>query len=308
MRWLAGALALFLAAGCVPLTPYAELRQRLPAANLLEVDGRLAHVVRSGSGEPVVLLHGFGASSYSWRHVVEALADGYELIALDLNGFGYTERPRDPSGYTVGGQLALVTGVMDALGIDSAHVAGHSYGGALALHLAWRHPERVRSLVLVDSAGVAYPWTRRTVTAAFPPLTYLYVRARALRRDFIRAGLERSIADDAQVTPELVDEYHRRLTVEGVSRAFRGLTRPTSEPRELPELERLDLPVLMVWGAEDQLTDLEIARQAAAELPRARLEVLDGVGHIPLEERPGELAELMRRFLAGGPAGAEPAR
>ena len=298
MRGLAACVALVLATGCVPLVPYEEIQTRVRPEQLIEVDGRLVHVERAGLGEPVVLLHGFGASAYSWRHVAEALAGEYRLIGIDLAGFGYTERSRRASDYTVAGQLSLVLGVMDALGIDSAHVAGHSYGGALAANLAWRHPDRVRSLVLVDSARPSSPWTRRHPSATITPLTWLYVRTRAIRRQSVRAGLERSFADDAAITPELVDAYYERIRVEGVSRAFRGLTRPTSEPVELPEMENLDLPVLMVWGAEDELTVLEEARQVAEALPDAELTVLDGVGHIPLEESPAELAELMRRFLA----------
>jgi pimeloyl-ACP methyl ester carboxylesterase len=298
MRRLAGALALTLAGGCVPLISYEEVRARLPAESLIEVDGRLAHVVRSGSGEPVVLLHGFGASAYSWRHVTAALASEYELIAIDLNGFGYTERPRSAAAYTVAGQLALVLGVMDALGVDSAHLAGHSYGGALATHLAWRRPERVRSLILVDSAGAAYPWERRNSSAANRPLTYLFVRTRAIKRDAVVSGLEGSFADDSRITPGLVDAYHERVRIEGVSRAFRGLTVPTSEPRELPDLARLDLPALLVWGAEDELTVPQAGREAAELLPQAEFHLLDGVGHIPPEESPDELAELMRAFLA----------
>ena len=292
------ALALLLAGGCVPVTPYAEVAARLPSERLVEVDGRQVHVVRSGSGEPLVLLHGFGSSAYSWRRVAAALADDYRLIAIDLNGHGFTERARGAEAYTVAGQLSLILGVMDRLGVERAHLAGHSYGGALAANLAWRHPERVRSLTLVNSALPSYPWTRRNVAAAIPPLVYLYVRAKAISRDSVRAGLERSFADDGQITPEMVDAYHERVRIEGVSRAFRGLTRPTDEPRELPDLARLEVPVLMVWGDQDKLTQLEIAREVADILPDAELVVLDSVGHIPLEESPDELAELMRRFLA----------
>jgi pimeloyl-ACP methyl ester carboxylesterase len=303
MRRFAGAVALLLAAGCVPLTPYAEIRDRLPAESLIEVDGRLVHVARSGHGEPVVLLHGFGASSYSWRHVTAELSGEYELIAVDLNGFGYSERPRRAAAYTVAGQLALVMGVMDALGIERAHLAGHSYGGALALHAAWRHPQRCHTLVLVDSAGADYPWVRRTPLAAVTPLSHLFVRARAVKRDAVAKGLRGSIADDSLVTPELVGAYFERVRIEGVSRAFRGLTVPTSEPRELPDLERLDLPVLLVWGAEDELISPDAARRAAESLPDAELEILDGVGHIPPEESPAALAERMRRFLRRHPLG-----
>ena len=115
-----------------------------------------------------------------------------------------------------------------------------------------------------------------------------------IKRDAVLVGLQRSFADDSLITPELVDAYFERLRIEGVSRAFRGLTVPTSEPRELPDLARLDLPVLLVWGAEDELILPQAAERAAEILPRAELEILDGVGHIPLEESPAELAELMR--------------
>ncbi len=286
MRRLAGALALVLAGGCVPLIPFEQIRSRLPAESLIEVRSRLAHVVRSGSGEPVVMLHGFGGSAFSWRHVAADLASDHDSIAIDLNGFGYTERSRDAADYTVSGQLALVLGVMDALGVESAHVAGHSYGGALAMHLAWRHPERVRSLVLVDSAGAEYPWERRQRSAANRPLTYLFVRTRAIKRDAVAKALRGSIADDSRVTTELVDAYHERVRIEGVSRAFRGLTQPTREPRELPDLARLDLPVLIVWGAEDTLTLPQAGREAAETLPRAEFHMID------------EVAALMRAFLA----------
>ncbi len=300
-RRLGAAAATLLLAACVPLTPYDEVASRLPEGSLVEVDGRRVHVARAGDGEPVLLLHGFGASAYSWRHVSAALDDAFQLIAPDLNGFGFSERPREIAAYTVAGQLRLVLGVMDALGLDSAHVAGHSYGGALAVHLAWRHPERVRSLVLVDSAGPEYPWHRRTVTAAFPPLTYLFVRARAIRREAVEIGLARSFEDDSLVTQELVDAYFDRVRIEGVSRAFRGLTAPTREPEELPEIAELELPVLLVWGSEDELVGPEAGRRIAERLPNGRFELLDGVGHIPLEESPAELARVMRSFLAALP-------
>lgn len=306
MKRLVGVLALILAGGCVPLTPYSTVRDRLPADSLIEVNGRLAHVVRSGSGEPVILLHGFGASAFSWRHVMAALQTEQALTAIDLNGFGYTERPRRAAGYTVAGQLALVIGVMDALGIDSAHVAGHSYGGAIALHLAWRHPERVRSVTLIDSAALSYPWDRRSRSAAVGPISHLFVRGRAIKRDSIRAGLERSFADDSQITPELVDEYYERLRIEGISRAFRGLTRPTPEPRELPDLTWFELPVLMVWGAQDEISLPEDGRAAAELIPNSEFELIDGAGHIPLEESPARLADLMRAFLERNRSASSP--
>ncbi len=288
-----------LAAGCVAVTPYAEVRQRLPAASFLEIDGRSVYVERTGAGEPLVLLHGFAASSFTWRRVADELADSYRVVAPDLNGFGYTERPRRAAPYTVAGQLALVVAVMDRLEIESAHVAGHSYGGALAVHLAWRHPERVRSLVLVDSAGADYPWKRRHIGATLRPVAQLFVRMLGLSRERVREGLERSIHDDRLVTPELVEAYFERLTIEGVGRAYWGLSKPTREPKARIPVEELDLPVLLVWGAEDTLIGPEAGRLVAERLPRAEFVELPATGHIPPEERPEELARRIAGFLAG---------
>src|SRR5206468_1124100 len=102
------------------------------------------------------------ASTYSWRKVIPALSASHWVIAIDLNGFGYTERPKDPASYTREGQAALILAVMDALGIDRAHVVGHSYGGGLSLFLASTHPERFRTLILVDSSAPTYPDDRRS--------------------------------------------------------------------------------------------------------------------------------------------------
>lgn len=297
-------LALLLAAGgCVGLTPYEEVAARLPAGRLVEVAGQRVHVERWGAaGEPVLLLHGFGGSTYSWRGVGPRLGERHQVIAVDLNGFGYTERPRDLDAYTVSGQLALVLGVLDGMGLDRVHVAGHSYGGALALHLAWRHPERVRSLVLVDSAGPGYPSKRRHLLAGVGPLASGFVRAVGLRTRRVQSGLEASFHDDAAVTPELVAAYVERLRVEGISRAYRGLTAPRRERPEAGfDYAAIEQPVLVVWGAEDRLVAPEEGRAAAERMPQARFVLLDETGHIPPEERPAELARLIIEFLETGP-------
>lgn len=297
-------LATLLAAGCVPLTPYREIRLQLPTDRLVEVDGRPVHVVQRGEGEPLVLLHGFGASTYSWRLVVPELAERYRTVAIDLNGFGFSQRPAEAAAYTVAGQLATVLAVLDELGIDSAHLAGHSYGGALSLHLAWRHPERVRSLILIDSAGPEYPWERRYPLAAVRPLISAFVRVYGLRRSSVRKGLERSFADDGQVTEELIDAYFERVKVSGAGRAYYHLSAPTREPRELPVLERLAVPTLVVWGSEDVLIGPEYGRQAAERIPAAEFRLIEGAGHIPLEEAPDRLAGLMLEFLDRQPSAA----
>jgi 2-hydroxymuconate-semialdehyde hydrolase len=189
---------------------------------------------------------------------------------------------------------------MDALGIEDAHVIGHSYGGALTMALVAAHPERVRSMVLVDSAAVDYPLNRRKWFAAVPPFNWIYVRGLALRAGSIRRLFERAFYDDALVTEELVEAYLERLRVEGAARAYRGLTRPRPASRWSREVryEELYVPTLVVWGAEDQVANLEQGRAHAELLPDHRFVAIEAAGHSPMEEKPTQFVEAVTAFLA----------
>lgn len=298
MRAVPLLLALSCLTGCASLRPFAEIRREVPEDRFVRVGSQLVHVEQAGAGEVVVLLHGFGGSTYSWRQVIPGLAESFRVVAIDLNGFGYTERPQAREAYTREGQAALVLGVLDALGIERAHFAGHSYGGAITLWIAFRHPERVRSLVLVDSAAPTYPNDRRSGLAGLRPLSHLLLSV-ALRPGAVRRGLERSFYDDSLVTPELVQAYSDRLRIEGVDDAFIGLTVPDRSPtaRTPVVFEEIDIPALVVWGAQDELIRVWDGRRAAERLPKAEFVALPRTGHIPMEERPAELLQLMLPFL-----------
>jgi pimeloyl-ACP methyl ester carboxylesterase len=331
-------------AGCASLRPFAEVRREQPSARFVEVDGRQVYVEQQGAGETVVLLHGFGESSYSWRKVMPELARSFRVVAPDLNGFGWTERPRDPGSYTLEGQERLVLGVLGALGVARAQFVGHSYGGSLTLFLASRHADLVRTMVLIDSAAPTYSEDRRSRVAAIRPLDSLFVRL-ALTPRHVRRALLASVYDPALVTPELVRAYLERFRVQGEDDAYYGLTarlrRPAAAGAASPaapapapadggaagaggayrkmmsapatgsvvELESLTLPALVVWGAEDRLIRVEAGRQAAHRLPAGEFATIPRCGHLPMEERPAELLALMVPFLrrhgeAAGRAGA----
>jgi len=329
-------MPMLMLAGCVSLRPFAQVRREQPAERFVEVDGRQVYVEQQGAGQVVVLLHGFGESSYSWRQVMPELARSFRVVAPDLNGFGWTERPRDPQSYTREGQERLVLGVLGALGVTRAQFVGHSYGGSLTLFLASRHPDLVRSMVLIDSAAPTYSDDRRSRVASIRPLDSLFVRL-ALTPRHVRGSLLASVYDPALVTPGLVRAYLERLRVDGEGDAYYGLTARLSHPEAaggvapaLPpspasasvaavaatadakaaggatanaraagdvELEALALPALVVWGAEDRLIRVEAGRQAARRLPAGEFVTIPQCGHLPMEERPAELLGLMMPFL-----------
>lgn len=295
------ALAALAASGCVSLRPYEEIVAAAPAGSLLEIDGQRVHVEAAGEGEPLLLLHGFGASTRLWERVIPALARTRRVVAVDLNGFGWTERPAAPEAYTLAGQERLVLGVADRLGIERFDLAGHSYGGAISLFLASRHPERVRSLVLADSALPAYGHERRRRRYASRILAGIYVRTIGLTERRVRRGLLEVYADDSRVTDELVAAYLERLRIEGVEDAFYGLTAPVDEPPDQVELGGIVQPTLFVWGAEDEIVSPAAGRAVADEMPDARFVEIPACGHSPMEECPDDFLAAVRPFLVPVP-------
>lgn len=287
----------FLLAGCVSLRSFADVRREVPPSQLVRVGSQLVHVEQAGQGEPVVLLHGFGASTYSWRKVIPAISASHRVIAIDLNGFGYTERPKDLASYTREGQAAMILGVMDALGIGRAHIVGHSYGGGLSLFLASTHPERFRTLVLVDSSAPTYPDDRRSRLASARPFANLFLRTIALRPAMVRRSLKASFFDDSLITPGLVQAYLERVRIEGAEDAFYGLTVPRIVPGPKVRLDQIRVPTLAVWGAEDHLISLATGQRSVARIPGSEFVVIEHCGHLPMEEKPEELLAALLPFL-----------
>ena len=283
------------ALGCVSIRPFAQIRREVPPENFVEVAGQLVHVEQTGTGDPVVLLHGFAESTYTWRKIVPGLAKSFHVIAIDFSGFGYTERPKAPAAYTRAGQEALVLGVLDALKIESAQLVGHSYGGGMTLYIASRHPERVRSMVLVDSSAPTYPNDRRSRLGSLRPVAAVAMRF-LLRPKEIQKALSHTFYDPTLATPEMAQAYLDRLAVEGVGDAYHGLTVPTRDDYVV-DLAKIHRPTLVVWGAEDTLVKLEDGRKAAATLG-GRFEVIQKNGHVPMEEHPDELLRIITPFLA----------
>lgn len=285
-------------AGCSALTPYEQIRSALPAEELLLVGDQWVHVTRAGGGPPVVLLHGFGGSTYCWREVVPRLAPHFDLIALDLNGFGYTRRPRDPDAYALPGQANLVLGVLDALQFDSVHVVGHSYGGGLALYLAVHHPRRLRSLTVIAGAPPGGGNPGRTFTALFAPIVLWYVETFVLRPGPIGDALRSAVVDDALITPNVVTEYLARLRVEGFRDAFAGLTSARPAPLTADQIAAVSLPTLILWGERDTFVPVAVGQRLRAQMPQAAWKVFPNVGHLPMIETPDALAAELSTFLA----------
>jgi pimeloyl-ACP methyl ester carboxylesterase len=285
--------------GCGSLAPYEDIAAGLPADRLIQIDGQRVHVERWGdSGPHLVLLHGFAASTYSFHKLGPLLGKDHRVVAIDLNGFGYTERPAGPEAYSIDGQVRMITGVCEQLDISRAHLVGHSFGGQLALQIADRHPERVERLVLIspptDLGEVPWPLRFGAVREALYPAVR-FVVAKPARFRKILAG---AYHQEKVLTDEVVEAYRQRLAIEGLRHAYRGFGQSLSANDDGDAIPTPGEPVLIIAGLHDTVVPLAEIRKFAAGLPGAELRILEHSGHSSPEEEPDALAEIMARFLA----------
>ena len=322
MRWLRRLVAALLLVGAVLPAAFVALaarRERIAAADAAPASGRylvaadvrmFVQEVGPADGPLVLLVHGTGAWSETWRSALAALAAaGFHAVALDLPPFGYSERPRNGA-YTKADQAARILGVLDALGAPTAVLVGHSFGGGPTVEAALAAGDRVRALVLVDAAlGIAEtseparPPALARGALAVPPLRTALVAAFLTNPAFTRRLLQGFVADPAVATDARVAVYQRPLAVYGTTAAVATwlpeLVMPSVASRsEAPAAYRaLAMPVVAIWGARDTVTPLAQGETLVRLVPRGRLEVMPDVGHIPQIEDPDGFDALLVRVL-----------
>lgn len=263
---------------------------------LVDVDGVRVRYVRKGSGPAVVLIHGFASSLFTWKDVLPTLAESHDVVAIDLPGFGGSDirRPLDGAAYP-----AVVFAVMDRLAIDRAAVVGNSLGGSVAVAMAAERPERVRALVLIDSAGFNFdpgdrPALLRLVAA---PGVGEALEKLPLRRRLVAAGLEQVFFDDTRVTEERIDEYAAPMMRPGATQAAAELLTSPGPPF-LDVVRRVRAPTLVLWGRDDTWIPVAHAQRFTEAIPASKAVILESCGHVPQEERPAEVGALIAHFLA----------
>jgi pimeloyl-ACP methyl ester carboxylesterase len=258
------------------------------------------HVVHDGPRQapPLLLIHGSGGSSASWGPMVPALADHDHVIRVDLPGWGQSPPARS---YDVSDQAGRVAAVLDDLGLGPVVVAGHSSGGWVATALAEQRPDLVRSLALISSGPSIesvrpQPFIFRALLA--PPLGPLVwpLRSDAMTRKMISAMCARPVDVPDDSIADLRATTYR--TFRAVLRCNSAYLSERSMPERLAALE-VPVPVLVIFGAADPRYEPSFARRYEA-VPNARVEMLPGVGHVPILEESGTTSELLLAFAATG--------
>lgn len=283
-------------------------------------DGVRCHVLEAGEGSPLLLLHGtaIDSATLSYGPALPALAARHRVLALDWPGYGQSERPTLHR--SVDDQVDLLEAFLRVMGIERAHVAGFSMGGAIGLALALRAPERVASLTMIGSYGL-------DAGLPVPLLPYLALRTPlvrpgvvwALRRSrlLVRQVLTHIVFSNAgRVTRDLVADVHHQLRAPEAERTFvawlRGELRPFSLGTTYADrLADVAVPTLLLHGRDDRVVSWRKAQRAQRLLPDARLVVVPGCGHWVPREAPKVFEDELlaftaaheQRLLAGAPAG-----
>ena len=256
-----------------------------PSPRDIDVAGTKLRYLELGSGDatPVLLLHGFGSDLNSWLFTQPALAEGRRVVALDLPGHGGSSR--DVGAGDIDTFTNAVEGFVTAVALGPVHMVGHSMGGAIAASLARRRPDLVASLTLIAPAGLG-----AEINAAF--IDGFVAASR--RKDAIDV-LRLLVHDPALVSRSMIEDVLRFKRLDGVAAALGTIAKAWfPEGRQTFAMGAVPVPILAIWGREDQIVPVA---HAAAAPPGSEIHILEAAGHLPHMEKSADVNRLIRRFI-----------
>jgi epoxide hydrolase 4 len=272
----------------------------------IDAGGVSFFVRESGTGDPVVLLHGFPQTGECWRRVAEALSATHRVLVPDLPGFG---RSTAPPSYDAAAVAAVLGEFLDAAGAKRATIVGHDWGGSLAFALALALPERVAKLVVTNAPFRQLDLRRGFHFLAFnvpviPELAFRLAGDRLIPF-MLRAGSARKDVFTDETTQPYRDAFRDPRAVGSALAYYRTVTRRVIVQRLRPRRasgppRRIEAPTLIVWGMRDPALPPALLEGILRDVPQARAVRLTDVGHYVPEEAPDELAREIASFLANG--------
>jgi pimeloyl-ACP methyl ester carboxylesterase len=290
----------FLASAYKADIPVEEIKAKYAYANsqYLDLDGMQVHYRINGndSNETVVLIHGTASSLHTWEGWTKELEKNYRVISFDMPGFGITGP--EPNGvYTRERYLEVMEDVLTALGVDSCHMAGNSFGGYMTWSYAVKHPDQVKKIAILNSSG--YPRGDQPTPISFrlQKLDWLKpVLSRITPKSLVTKSVHVVYFDDEKITDELVDRYYELLLREGNRGGLMGKTQQITYDY-VEEIKQVQCPTLIMWGDTDMLVNVEAAPKFHKDIPNSELLIYENMGHIPMEEIPERSAADFMAFL-----------
>jgi pimeloyl-ACP methyl ester carboxylesterase len=288
-------------AGSVNWSDFADKVHHAENSHFIEVDGATVHFQEFGdaSDPTLLLIHGYTASTYVWHAVAPDLAEaGFHVIALDLLGFGYSDKPASFD-YTIASQARVVERFMNRMGIGRASVVGSSYGGAVASTLALDYPERVEKLVLVDAVCndevLSHPILRLT---AVPGVGEFLAPFLVDSKFFLKHRMRGTIAPENHhlITEDRIEAVHRPQVAADAHHSFLATARAWDACRIQDDAQYIKQPTLIIWGEKDTVIPKNNGEKLFDSILNSRLVMFKNCGHVPQEEKPELFTRVVTDF------------
>jgi len=260
----------------------------------ITVNGLKIRYLESGKGKKkhILFIHGLGAAADRWMKIPEELSSDFHSIAIDLPGFGESDKPKKMD-YTIDQFRQIIISFLNEISIHNEEISliGHSLGGYIASELAIQNQNKVSQLVLIDSSGMlAKPTTilEEYLEAAMNPT-----------QDNVRKVFEKMVADPKRITQQLVDGFIRRINMPNAKYAFEStLVNSATTQIGLKRLEKINpIPTLILWGVDDKVIPVEHSKFFKESIDNSILEIIQDAGHAPFTEKPDQVSKLLRNFL-----------
>ena len=255
-----------------------------------------------GKGDPILCLHGLGASIFSWRHFIEPFSQNNKLILVDSKGCGKSPKPNDTH-YSIAEHTENIYKIILEENLTNLTLVGNSLGGAIAMLIAIRlleqDPARLSRLVLIDTAGDKnyLPIHLKLVRSIFGPLV-IYLSPSSLAAKMV---LRMCYYDRRKITAEDVEAYARPIASSGGRHALLQTSRqciPPNADEIIAKVKTITVPTLILWGRQDGVIPLKVGELLHQAIPNSKLEVIERCGHIPHEEKPVETIARIADFLS----------
>ena len=310
-KWLKIAALVLLALLAIPLmvlllrpsqlVAKADARQLfiLPTSHFIEWRGAELHYTDQGRGTPVLMVHGYGGSYRNWQKLNDSLKDQYRVIRVDLPGFGLSDLPgaKEEKIDFLKLYSDYFTFILDTLHVDSIYMIGNSMGGMMAWNAALQHPDKVKKLVLIGSAGYELEKVAQGVSKLMnvPGMGLVYSKGMPLSMS--EGGARRVYADTSKINHTEVANNNKLWNREGNLEAAYRLMQSHQFP-DSSRIKDITIPTLILWGKNDRIVPVEHAYKFQRDIRGSQLVIIDTCGHVPMIERPAETASEIRKFLA----------
>lgn len=291
--------------GCTSLgmstQPYALLAEKYTnsTSQYMDVNGLKIHYQVEGSGPPLLLLHGVGSSLHTWDAWVNELKSQYQVIRLDLPGFGLTGPSKAHDSTSAQYMVKMLDGFVSQLGLERFFIAGSSLGGYYAWNYAAVHPEKLYKMVLLDAAGYPQDMPFWIGLASFPGVHW--ITPHMLPKWVLEWSAQSAYAQEDLLTDEARQRYfdlsQRRGNRESYVKHFLHLREMAGDPSYSDKVKDVLVPTLLLWGQEDDWIPLDVMTQFHRDLAYSEYIVYEGVGHLPMEEIPVQSARDANHFF-----------